>query len=97
MVEGEEPHAWRADTIEPVVQLIQPLSGHGHADQAASMANHEVYGLWRRLFCGNDQVALILPIFIVQDNDKPARLDLLNRLFYRAEWHNRPEAVLLDT
>ena len=67
------------------LQLIQPLSNHGDADQAPSMADHEVYGLRRRLFCRQDQVALVLPIFIVQDNDKAARLDLLYRLFYRAE------------
>ena len=49
------------------------------------MTDHEVNGLGGRLFCRQDQVALILPIFIVQDNDKPARLDLLYRLFYRAK------------
>jgi hypothetical protein len=52
---------------------------HGQADQAAAVLGHEVDGLGRDAFGGDAQVALVLAIFVVDQDDHLASAHLLER------------------
>ena len=52
------------------LQLVQPLAGHRHADEAAPVRGHEVDRLRRRLVGGHDQVALVLAVLVVDDQQE---------------------------
>ncbi len=62
------------------VQLRQPLLGHRQADQAAPVRHHEVDGVRRDLLRRDCQVALVLAILVVDDDDHAAVADRLDRL-----------------
>ena len=66
--------------------MVQPLLGHGETDQPASMLGHEVDGLGRDLLGGHGQIAFVLAVFVVDDNDHAAGADFLQRGFDIAEW-----------
>ena len=51
------------------LQAIADGGRHRHAEHAAGVAHHEIDGLRRRLFGGDDQVALILAIFVIDQDD----------------------------
>ena len=50
-------------------QLIRPPAGQRQADQPAPVHGHEVYGLGRRFFGRDDQVALVLTLLVVDEDD----------------------------
>ena len=58
-------------------KLLDPLAGHGEADQAAAEARHEI----DRFGCGalgrNDQIALVLPVLVVDQDEHAALAGLL--------------------
>src|SRR5690606_38356565 len=60
------------------LQLLEPLRGEGNADEAPPVAGHEVDGLGGHLFCGDDQVALVLPVGIVHHDDHFAGPDVFD-------------------
>ena len=60
------------------VQLIKPVAGHRQADQAAPVSRHKVDGLGRDFLGRDHQVAFVLPVFIVNDDDDSAFLDLVD-------------------
>ena len=60
-------------------QLLQPFADDGHADQAPGLPGHEIDGLRRNLLRGHGQVALVLPAFIINDDDDLAGLDVFDR------------------
>ena len=51
------------------LEFVEPLRRHRQADEAAPVLRHEVDRLWRDLVGSNRQVALVLPVFIVDDDD----------------------------
>ena len=54
-------------------QLIHPRARHGKADQATRIARHEIDRIRCRKLRGDDQIALILAVFIIhQDEHAPA-------------------------
>ena len=53
------------------LQLVEPAPGHGEADQPPPVAGHEVDRLRRHLVRGEGQVALVLPILVVDHDDHP--------------------------
>ena len=55
------------------------------ADEAAAMLGHEVDGVGRRHLRRNDEVALVLAIFRVDENDHAAILHLLDDLLDRRD------------
>jgi hypothetical protein len=55
-------HLWQ-------VQTRQVLLGHRHADNAARVADHERHRLRRRVLGGHDEVALVLPVLVIHDDD----------------------------
>ena len=51
------------------LELVEPLAGHRQADQPAAVRRHEVDRLGRHLLGGDRQVALVLAILVVDDDD----------------------------
>src|SRR5688572_25565134 len=64
-------------------QLVQPLAGHRQTDLTTPVPHHEVDRLGRDLFRRDRQVAFVLAILIVDDDDHPAGADLLDGVVYR--------------
>ena len=52
-------------------ELVDPLLGQREADQAAAVAGHEVDRVGRRHLRRDDQVALILPVVVVDQDEHP--------------------------
>ena len=61
-------------------ELAQLLLGHRQADQAAPFGGHEVDRLGRDLLRGHAEVALVLAVLVVHDDDHAAGLVLGDRL-----------------
>jgi hypothetical protein len=55
---------------------VQFLALHGDADQAAALAHHEGDDLGGGLFGGDDEVALVLAVLVIDDHDGPAGGDV---------------------
>ena len=62
------------------LELVAALLGQREADQAAALARHEVDRLGRDLLGREDEVALVLPVLVVHDDDEPPGAQLLDRL-----------------
>src|SRR6266508_1216543 len=67
------------------LQLVQPLPGHRHADEAAPVCGHEVHRFRRSLLGGQDQIALVLSVLVVDDQQETSLADLLQGLPDRDE------------
>src|SRR5262249_42745150 len=67
------------------LELVETLAEHRHADQAAAILGHEVDCFGSRLVRGHDEVPLVLPVFVVDDEDDAALPDLLDGLVDRRE------------
>ncbi len=66
---------------------LHPLLGEREADQAASVGSHEIDCIWRCHLRGDDEVALVLAVFVI-DQDEHAAVaglvdDFLDRHQYR--------------
>ncbi len=62
-------------------KILEALLRGGKADQPSAVLRHEVDGLRRDLLGGHDEVALVLPILIVHDDEHFALADVLYRFF----------------
>ena len=60
------------------LEVVEALAQHGHADEAAAVAGHEVHRLRGDLVGGHQEVALVLAILVVHHHQHPARPDLLD-------------------
>ena len=69
----------------PDIQLVEALAVDRRADQSLRVLRHEidVLGLDRR--CRDDEVSLVLAIFIVHDDNHSAVLDILDCLLHRCK------------
>ena len=67
-------------------QVVQPLFGHGQADQPAAVLGHEVDGFGSDFFCGQGEIAFVLAIFVVDDHNHAAGADFLDRGGNIGEW-----------
>ena len=70
-------------------QLLEPVGRGGHADQATAVLGHEIDCLGCGVFSGHDQIAFILAVGVIDDDDQLAftqvldhRLDRINRCFH---------------
>jgi len=50
-------------------ELHHALRGEGETDEAPGVVGHEVYGLRRRLLCGDHDVTLVLTALVVDHDD----------------------------
>ena len=71
--------------IEGKAELLDALAGQRQADQAAAVARHEVDRLRRRHLRRDDQVALVLAILVVDQDDHAAVADVLDDLLDRRQ------------
>jgi len=63
-------------------QFLDPLPGHGEADQAPAVFGHEIDRVRRRHLGRDHEVALVLPVLIV-DEDEHAAVPRLLEQFLR--------------
>ena len=63
------------------VELVTTFFGERQADQTTGMPGHEVDDLGSDLLGGADQIAFVLAIFVVNDDDHAAVADVGNGLF----------------
>ena len=66
-------------------ELLAALGAERQADPAARLLGHEVDRLGRHELRGHHEVALVLAVLVVADDDHPPRADLLDRLLDRGE------------
>jgi hypothetical protein len=66
-------------------ELIHPPPRHRQADQAAGMAGHEVDRLGGRELRRDHEVALVLPVLVIDQDEHPAGPRLLDDLRGRRE------------
>ena len=66
-------------------ELFAALAGQAEADQAAAVLRHEVDRLGRRKLGRDRQVAFVLAVGGVDDNDELALADVVDRLLDRGE------------
>ena len=69
--------------VEP--ELVAAFGGQRQADQPATLLGHEVDRLGRGELRGHRQIALVLAILVVADDDHLALADVLDRLLDRRE------------
>ena len=62
------------------VELLDPLRGEGHADQPGGVGQEEGDLLRGDRVGGHDQVALVLAVLVVHDDDDLAAPDCLDRV-----------------
>ena len=75
------------------LQLVEPLALDRQADHAARVADHERHRLGRDLLGRHDEVALVLAVLVVDDDDDLAArdrgdgvLDVLSNVMSAASW-----------
>lgn len=62
-------------------ETVELVGLHGRADETAALAHHERDDLGGRLLGGDDEVALVLPVLVVDDHHGPSGGDVANGLF----------------
>jgi hypothetical protein len=66
-------------------QIFDPLLRQRQADEAAAMGRHEVDGVGRRHLRGDDKIALIFPVFVVDQDEHAAVAGLVDDFFGRCK------------
>ena len=67
------------------VQTVQPVPGHRKADQTPTVLRHEVDQLGGRLLGRDRQIAFVLAVLVVDDDDHPPLANRVHRLVDRGE------------
>src|SRR5271163_4614770 len=70
---------------ERQVKLVAALLGEGQADEAAAVLGHEVDGFGRDFFGGHGEVAFVLAVFVVDEDDHTALANVFYGVFYGGE------------
>src|SRR5688500_13819126 len=70
------------------LELVGTLSGESEADPAARFSDHEVDQLGRNQLGRTNQVAFVLAVFVIRDDDELTSLDVGYRPFNRSKWHD---------
>src|ERR1700686_3514950 len=68
-------------------ELVEAPSNHRHANEAGTVTRHEADVLGSHQLRGNDEVALVLAVFVVDDDDELARIEISDRLRDRSQAH----------
>ena len=53
-------------------EFLDALAGHGEADQAARVAGHEVDRVRGGELRGDDKIALVFPVLVIDQDEHPA-------------------------
>ena len=73
----------------PQVELVAALGSEAEADEAAAVRGHERDRLGRDELCRDREVALVLAVGVIDDDDEPTGANLLDRLVDRREGRRR--------
>ena len=68
-------------------QLLAAIPGQGQADEATTVARHEVDVFRADTGGGHDQVPFVLPVFVIHQDHHLASLDIGNDFLGRAQRH----------
>ena len=63
------------------MEFFDSLGSQGETDQPTGMFGHEIDGLGRHVLRGHDEIAFILTIFVIDEDDELPLLDVPNCLF----------------
>ena len=80
----------------PQRELVAPVRREAEADEASRVRRHEVDRLGSDELRGDRQVALVLAVGVVDDDDEPPGADVLDRLFDRRERRDRLPRGCMD-
>ena len=69
------------------VELLAALLGQGQADQAATVACHKVDIIGGDFFRRHQQVALVLAVLVVHNDDHLALTDIFDNFFGSIQFH----------
>ncbi len=72
------------------LERFAALAGHRHADQATGMLGHEVDVLGLAALGCHDDVAFVLAVFVIHEDDHLALADVFHQLFDTVERHAAP-------
>ena len=77
-------------------ELLQPLDGRRHANQAAPVLRHEIYRGGRDELRGENQITFVLAVGVIHHNDQFAAADAANDGFYAVEgiFHSSGNSVI---
>ena len=77
-------------------ELLDAVVGQAEADQAAPVLRHEIHGVSGGLVRRHDEVALVLAVLVVHEDDHPASTDFLDGLGYSIDgvWHLVTSALM---
>ena len=76
---------WLLRVIGCRLRVSARSGGDGEADEPPAVEGHEVDGLRGHELGRHGEVALVLAVLVVADDDHPAGLDLLQRLLDRGK------------
>ena len=68
-------------------EQLAAFAGHGHADQAAGEARHEIDVLGGHALGGDNDVALVLAVLVIHEDDHLAGADVFDQFFSGIERH----------
>ena len=69
------------------LQALAALQAHRHADQATAVARHEVDVLSLTGLGGHDQIAFVLAVFVIHQDDHLAGANIFDQFFDAVEFH----------
>ena len=68
------------------VQFSATLFGDRGTEHTTTIFEHEIHMVRRYFFCRHDEIALVLAVLVVDNNDKFACLEVFDSLFYRVQF-----------
>ena len=71
---------------ERQVELVAALLGEREANEAAAVLSHKVDGFRRDFFGGHGEVAFVLAVLVVNEDDHAAVANFFDGLFDGAKW-----------
>ena len=83
--EGGAEHGGVLRHLAGQVEFLAPRDGDGGAEHAAGVFEHEVHFLGGDLLGGDDEVALVLAVFIVDDDDELPFPEVFHGVFYAVD------------
>ena len=69
------------------LQALAALQAHRHADQATAVTRHEVDVLSLTGLTGHDQIAFVLAVFVIHQDDHLAGANIFDQFFDAVEFH----------
>src|SRR5216683_3295626 len=79
------PSAARSGNVWPGIEKSEAFADGSRTFRI--VARHEADVLGRDKLCGDDEIALVLAVFVVYDDDELARLESSDRLRYGGQAH----------